>query len=89
MFYLSNIVLMVKQRSTVSAALKSLANKKLIEYEPYELIILTPEGREKAVTIVMNHYIITQSSIATERKIALSSSQSLILLKKQDFGPSS
>ena len=60
-------------KSTVSAALKSLANKKLIEYEPYELIVLTPEGREKAVTIVMNHYIIShflQSVLALGRQRA-------------------
>jgi DtxR family Mn-dependent transcriptional regulator len=46
-------------KSTVSAALKSLAGKNLIEYEPYEYILLTAEGREKAATIVMNHYIIS------------------------------
>ena len=47
-------------KSTVSAALKSLASKNLIEYEPYEYILLTPAGREKASTIVMNHYIISR-----------------------------
>ncbi len=60
-------------KSTVSAALKSLASKKLIEYEPYELIVLTPEGRDKAVTIVMNHYIIShflQSVLALDRQRA-------------------
>jgi DtxR family Mn-dependent transcriptional regulator len=60
-------------KSTVSAALKSLAGKKLIEYEPYELILLTPEGREKAATIVMNHYIIShflQSVLALSRQRA-------------------
>jgi len=46
-------------KSTVSAALKSLAGKNLVEYEPYEFIQLTPEGREKAATIVMNHTIIS------------------------------
>jgi len=46
-------------KSTVSAALKSLAAKQLVEYEPYELIGLTPKGRDKALTIVMNHYIIS------------------------------
>ncbi len=46
-------------KSTVTAALKSLAGKNLVEYEPYEFIQLTPEGREKAATIVMNHYIIS------------------------------
>jgi DtxR family Mn-dependent transcriptional regulator len=46
-------------KSTVSAALKSLAGKNLVEYEPYEFIQLTPEGRDKAATIVLNHYIIS------------------------------
>jgi DtxR family Mn-dependent transcriptional regulator len=45
-------------KSTVSAALKSLAGKKLINYEPYELIMLTEKGREKATDIVMSHQII-------------------------------
>lgn len=47
-------------KSTVSAALKSLAGKQLIEYEPYELIVLTPRGRDRARTIVMKHHIISQ-----------------------------
>jgi DtxR family Mn-dependent transcriptional regulator len=60
-------------KSTVSAALKSLAGKNLVEYEPYEFIQLTPEGREKAATIVMNHYIIShflQSVLALNRERA-------------------
>jgi len=60
-------------KSTVSAALKSLASKKLIEYEPYELITLTSEGRDRAATIVMNHYIIShflQSVLALSRDTA-------------------
>jgi DtxR family Mn-dependent transcriptional regulator len=60
-------------KSTVSAALKSLASKKLIEYEPYELITLTSEGRSRAATIVMNHYIIShflQSVLALSRDAA-------------------
>jgi DtxR family Mn-dependent transcriptional regulator len=60
-------------KSTVSAALKSLAGKNLVEYEPYEFIQLTPEGREKAATIVMNHYIIShflQSVLALGRERA-------------------
>jgi len=60
-------------KSTVSAALKSLASKKLIEYEPYELIALTPEGHNAAATIVMNHYIIShflQSVLALSRGTA-------------------
>ncbi len=46
-------------KSTVSAALKSLASKDLVEYEPYELIVLTPKGRDKARTIAMNHHVIS------------------------------
>ena len=60
-------------KSTVSAALKSLARKDLVEYEPYELIVLTPRGRDKALTIVMNHYIINhflQSVLALDLKRA-------------------
>jgi DtxR family Mn-dependent transcriptional regulator len=60
-------------KSTVNAALKSLAAKQLVEYEPYELIVLTPKGREKALTIVMNHYIIShflQSVLALGRERA-------------------
>jgi DtxR family Mn-dependent transcriptional regulator len=59
--------------STVSAALKSLAGKNLVEYEPYEFILLTPEGREKAAAIVMNHYIMShflQSVLALSRERA-------------------
>jgi DtxR family Mn-dependent transcriptional regulator len=45
-------------KSTVNAALKSLAGKRLINYEPYELIMLTDEGREKASSIVRSHQIV-------------------------------
>jgi DtxR family Mn-dependent transcriptional regulator len=45
-------------KSTVNAALKSLAGKKLIHYEPYELIVLTEKGREKASSIFRSHQII-------------------------------
>jgi len=60
-------------KSTVSAALKSLAGKNLVEYKPYEFILLTPEGRETAATIVLNHYIIShflQSVLALSRERA-------------------
>jgi DtxR family Mn-dependent transcriptional regulator len=60
-------------KSTVNAALKSLAGKQLVEYEPYELIALTPKGRDKALTIVMNHHIIShflQSVLALGRERA-------------------
>jgi len=45
-------------KSTVNAALKSLAAKELINYSPYELIVLTEEGREKASDIVVFHRIL-------------------------------
>jgi len=45
-------------KSTVNAALKSLAEKQLINYEPYELITLTEEGRNRALSIVRSHQII-------------------------------
>ena len=44
-------------KSTVNAALKSLARKKMVQYEPYELIVLTEKGKEMASNIVMNHRI--------------------------------
>ena len=60
-------------KSTVSAALKTLAAKRLVEYTPYELIVLTPEGQDKAGTIVMNHHIIShflQTVLALNRERA-------------------
>jgi DtxR family transcriptional regulator, Mn-dependent transcriptional regulator len=45
-------------KSTVNAALKSLASKDLIDYEPYELITLTAKGRKQATDIIINHEII-------------------------------
>jgi DtxR family Mn-dependent transcriptional regulator len=44
-------------RSTVTAALQSLSEKGLINYEPYELITLTEEGREKAQRLDSRHRI--------------------------------
>jgi len=44
--------------STVTAALQSLAEKGLINYEPYELITLTDEGRERAEELAIRHRII-------------------------------
>ena len=44
--------------STVTAALRSLAEKGLINYEPYEVITLTEEGRSRAERLVMGHRII-------------------------------
>ena len=45
--------------STVTAALRSLADKGLVNYEPYELITLTDEGRERAEELVTRHRIIS------------------------------
>jgi DtxR family transcriptional regulator, Mn-dependent transcriptional regulator len=42
-------------KSTVTAALKRLANKKLVNYSPYELTTLTPQGREVADRITRRH----------------------------------
>ena len=44
--------------STVTAALRSLADKGLVNYEPYEFITLTGKGREKAERLVAGHRII-------------------------------
>jgi DtxR family Mn-dependent transcriptional regulator len=44
-------------KSTVNAALKSLVAKGLIDYEPYQLIILTKNGRERATDIVIYHEV--------------------------------
>ena len=44
-------------KSTVNAALKSLAAKDLIDYEPYQLITLTKKGRERATEIVIYHEV--------------------------------
>ncbi len=45
-------------KSTVTAALQSLAEKGLINYEPYEVITLTNEGKSKAENIAVRHVII-------------------------------
>ena len=45
-------------KSTVNSALKSLAAKGLVNYEPYELIALTETGRNKAADVVMSHEIL-------------------------------
>jgi len=44
--------------STVTAALQSLAGKGLVNYEPYELVTLTEEGKARAERLVMRHLII-------------------------------
>ena len=45
-------------KSTVTAALQNLAEKRLINYEPYEVITLTDEGRNEAERIAVRHTII-------------------------------
>ncbi|MFP4176589.1 MAG: metal-dependent transcriptional regulator [Planctomycetota bacterium] len=45
-------------RSTVTSALQSLGEMDLINYEPYELITLTEEGRRKAEKLSNRHRII-------------------------------
>ncbi len=44
--------------STVTAALQSLAERGMINYEPYELITLTEKGRKKAEELAIRHHIV-------------------------------
>jgi len=46
------------RKSSVTAALKSLAGKGLVNYEPYELVTLTPRGRKIAKEIIERHEVI-------------------------------
>jgi DtxR family transcriptional regulator, Mn-dependent transcriptional regulator len=46
------------KRGSVTGMLKSLAQKKLINYEPYGFITLTPEGKKIAREIKRRHAII-------------------------------
>ena len=48
------------QMSSVTGALKSLAEKALINYEPYGLITLTPRGQKAARDLVRRHEALTQ-----------------------------
>lgn len=45
-------------RSSVTDALKSLAQKKLVNYNPYDVISLTPEGEKIALSVVEKHNIL-------------------------------
>lgn len=45
-------------RSSVTDALKSLASKNLVNYNPYDVISLTPEGEEIALSVVNKHKIL-------------------------------
>jgi len=45
-------------RSTVTAALQSLAGKGLINYKPYEVVTLTATGRESAEDLDVRHRVL-------------------------------
>jgi DtxR family Mn-dependent transcriptional regulator len=45
-------------KSAVTTALQSLSGKGLVNYEPYEPVTLSPEGREKAERVVLRHRVI-------------------------------
>jgi len=59
------------QMSSVTGALRSLAERKLINYEPYSLITLTPRGQKSARELVRRHEALTQFLM---RALAVSSS---------------
>ena len=44
--------------STVTAALQSLAEKGMVNYEPYELITLTEQGRKQAEHLAIRHRVV-------------------------------
>jgi len=44
--------------STVTAALQSLAERGMVNYEPYELITLTDKGRKRAEQLAIRHRIV-------------------------------
>jgi len=46
-------------KSAVTAALRSLSDMALINYEPYEPVTLTPKGMEKAKGIALRHRIVS------------------------------
>jgi DtxR family Mn-dependent transcriptional regulator len=48
------------QMSSVTGALRSLAERRLINYEPYGLITLTPRGQKAARELVRRHDALTQ-----------------------------
>jgi len=47
-------------KSTVTAALKSLSEKGLVEYSPYEVTTLTASGREAASEVLQRHELIRE-----------------------------
>ena len=44
--------------ASVTGALRTLGKKGLINYAPYDLITLTPEGREYAESIIFRHNVL-------------------------------
>ena len=46
------------QRGSVTSALKNLKEKKLINYEPYSFITLTPKGKKLAKEITHRHTVL-------------------------------
>ena len=46
------------QRGSVTSALKNLKEKKLINYEPYSFITLTPKGKKLAKEITHRHAVL-------------------------------
>jgi len=59
-------------KSTVSASLKTLAEKGLVNYSPYEMATLTPQGREIAEDVARRHEIVRDFFV---RVLALDSQQ--------------
>jgi len=47
-------------KPAVTAALKSLANKNLVNYDPYQLITLTSHGQQLAEAITRRHKILSR-----------------------------
>ena len=45
-------------RSSVTGALRALAEKKLVNYAPYDLVTLTPEGGRLAQRIIHRHEVL-------------------------------
>ena len=48
------------QRGSVTSALKALGEKKLINYEPYSFITLTPQGKRIAAKIKKRHQVLRE-----------------------------
>jgi DtxR family Mn-dependent transcriptional regulator len=60
-------------KSTVTAALKSLAEKRLVNYQPYDPITLTPLGRRKAEWLAVRNRILRnflESVLALDPELA-------------------